>query len=500
MASQFRLRPEEKEFFSLVNQAVLSNPFSDERAETDLKIVGMFPGVPLDELIKKVVAEVRERLLKFEKQGKCSLDKFSGRDREILMATCLFDLFYSFVGQFDQLIQEQISAGEKSVKVRFADDLFSFFDQRGFTHPEAVHYLALFYQLRRAYYFIHHGLGGQSLCMKKLRESLWNKVFTYDIALYNRYLWNRMEDFSTLILGETGTGKGAAAMAIGKSGFIPFDEKKGCFSESFISSFVSLNLSQFSENLIESELFGHKKGAFTGAVSDHEGIFDQCSPHGSTFLDEIGEVSIPVQIKLLKVLEERVYIPVGSYEERRFRGRIVAATNRSIHQIREKDVLRDDFFYRLCSDIVMVPPLRQRIEEDARELDDLLAVSIERIVGQPSPELVELTKKTINAELGANYAWPGNVRELAQCVRRILLNRSYASRQMEVPGSTKIYPAQLTKDMESGSLDARNLLRGYCRYLYDKFGTYIEVARRTGLDTRTVKKYIDENEDFSGSQ
>ncbi|MEZ4550144.1 MAG: hypothetical protein R2874_06625 [Desulfobacterales bacterium] len=111
-----------------------------------------------------------------------------------------------------------------------------------------------------------------------------------------------------------------------------------------------------------------------------------------------------------------------------------------------------------------------------------------------------IDEKTINAELGANYAWPGNVRELAQCVWRILLNRSYASRQMEVPGSAKIYPAQLTKDMESGSLDARNLLRGYCRYLYDKFGTYIEVARRTGLDTRTVKKYIDENEDFSGSQ
>lgn len=499
MASQYRLNSEEKSFFSLVNQAVLANPFSDERAETELKIVGLFPGVPLDELIKKVVAEVRDRLLKFEKQGKCNLDKFSGKDRQILMSTCLFDLFYFFVGQFDQLIQEQIKAGERSVKVKFVDDVFSFFQQRGFDHKDALQYLALFYQLRRAYYFIHHGLGGRSPCMKKLRESLWNKVFTYDLDLYTRYLWNRMEDFSTLILGETGTGKGAAAMAIGKSGFIPFDEKSSCFSESFISSFVSLNLSQFSENLIESELFGHKKGAFTGAVSDHEGIFDQCSPHGSTFLDEIGEVSIPVQIKLLKVLEERVYIPVGSYEERRFKGRIIAATNRPINSIQGKGVLRDDFFYRLCSDIIMVPPLRQRIDEDPSELDDLLEVSIDRITGQPSAELVELTKKTIESELGANYSWPGNVRELAQCVRRILLNRSYGNHQREMYSNSKIYPAQLAKDMENGSLDAKNLLMGYCRYLHDKFGTYIEVARRTGLDTRTVKKYIDEDGDFSGS-
>ena len=330
--------------------------------------------------------------------------------------------------------------------------------------------------------------------MKKLRESLWNKVFTYDIDLYIQYLWNRMEDFSTLILGETGTGKGTAAMAIGKSGFIPFDEKKGCFSESFISSCVSLNLSQFSENLIESELFGHKKGAFTGAVCDHEGVFDRCSSYGAIFLDEIGEVSIPVQIKLLNVLEERVFIPVGSYEERRFNGRIIAATNRPISRIYGNGRLRADFFYRLSSDILMVPPLRQRIEENPGELDELLAITIDRIIGQPSAELVALVKQTIDAELGPDYSWPGNVRELAQCVRRILLNRCYNTLQKEIFAHSNNCITPLAKQMESGTLDAKTLLKEYCRYLYDKFGTYIEVARRTELDTRTVKKYIDEEQ------
>ncbi len=134
--------------------------------------------------------------------------------------------------------------------------------------------------------------------MRNLRLHLWNNVFTHDIRWYEQYLWNRMEDFSTLLLGETGTGKGTAAAAIGRSGFIPYDEKKGCFTESFTRNFIAINLSQFAESLIESELFGHKKGAFTGAVEHHDGVFTRCTPYGSIFLDEVGDISVPIQVKL----------------------------------------------------------------------------------------------------------------------------------------------------------------------------------------------------------
>ncbi len=485
------LSPEEKTFFSLVNKAVLANPFSDERVDIDLNIVGLFPGVSREKLLEETIGEVRKRIQQLDEEGRGSLAQFSGKDRDIMMISFLFDFFHFYLEQFDILIKEQIRVGDTPVKVPFAKEALSVLNKKGFTEEEILHFFALCYQLRRAFYFIDRGLVGQSPCMKRLRESLWNNVFTYDLDLYNQYLWNRMEDFSTLILGETGTGKGAAANAIGRSGFIPYNKEKQCFEESFTRSFISLNLSQFSENLIESELFGHKKGAFTGAVVEHKGVLSRCSPCGSIFLDEIGEVSIPMQIKLLKVLEERAFYPVGSHLEQRFEGRIIAATNRSIDQIRNKGNMRDDFYYRLCSDIIVVPLLRQRIKEDPKEFDELLSHTVRRITGNCSTALVSALKKTIIEQVGRNYLWPGNVRELGQCVRRVLLKRSYKSvASSDLPDSS----SRIVKEMNNGAIDAQHLIKSYCCLLYEKFGTYGEVARRTKLDRRTVKKYIENPE------
>ncbi len=295
-----------------------------------------------------------------------------------------------------------------------------------------------------------------------------------------------MEDFSTIITGETGTGKGTAALAIGRSGYIPFDEKRGRFIESFAQSLVTLNLSQFSEALIESELFGHKKGAFTGAVDDHAGIFQRCSQYGAIFLDEIGEISYPIQIKLLKVLEERLYSPVGSHAIHRFDGRIIAATNRLLDDLVLKGQMRSDFYYRLCSDIITVAPLRDRIKDDPRELEDLLNVIVSKILGVEAPEVVDHLSSLIVEQVGLEYDWPGNVRELAQCVRRLLLNQNYKGLPAEGSGRS----ARVIMDLDKGTINAQTLVRRYCHSLYRRYGTYGEVARRTKLDRRTVKKYI----------
>jgi transcriptional regulator with PAS, ATPase and Fis domain len=356
----------------------------------------------------------------------------------------------------------------------------------GLSRKEAVRFFALFFQIRRAFYFIGRIIG-QSPSMKELRRSLWNNIFTHDIWLYDQYLWNRMEDFSTMLLGATGTGKGLAASAIGRAGFIPFNEKKGCFAESFTRVFISINLSQYPEQLVESELFGHKKGAFTGAIEGHDGIFSLCSPSGAIFLDEIGEVTIPVQIKLLQVLQDRIFSPVGSHSKDHFYGRVIAATNRSIEALRKEKVFRDDFYYRLCSDIITLPPLSQRIHENPVELDDLLAHTVKRIIGTPSPELVLQTLKILRQQIPSDYPWPGNVRELEQCVRRILLKQEYEGDRTLL---NKIEPDTFNEILVHGDFTAQQLVSRYCKVLHKSLGTYEAVARRTELDRRTVKKYV----------
>src|SRR5439155_1918367 len=177
----------------------------------------------------------------------------------------------------------------------------------------------------------------------------------------------------------------------------------------FAESFIAINLSQFPETLIESELFGHRKGAFTGAIDHHAGVFERCSGHGALFLDEIGEVSIPVQIKLLQVLQERTFTPLGGHERKRFSGRVIAATNQPLGRLRRDGRFRDDFFYRLCSDVIGVPTLRQRIVESAAELELLVRLLIRRITGVPDSARVTKVLEALAVGLPRNYAWPGNV-------------------------------------------------------------------------------------------
>lgn len=488
MASRATLTGEQREFLTLVSRAAFSNPFGREFLQLQLKIAGCDESVAVTEQRKLMVQRWDEQLHKLHAAGVMTFQHAEGHDRELLRYACLYEIYHRFLPAFDQLIHDQVGAGERSVSVTFDRKAFQLFSRRGFTSEEARRYFAMFYQLRRAFHFIHRGLIGQSSCMQQLRAHLWNSVFTHDIRWYERHLWNRMEDFSTLLLGETGTGKGTAAAAIGRSGFIPFDEKRRCFAESFMRSFLSLNLSQFSETLIESELFGHRKGAFTGAIESHEGAFARASRHGAIFLDEIGEVSVPIQIKLLQVLQERTFSPVGSHETKRFQGRVIAATNKPLEQLRGAGGFREDFYYRLCSDVITVPPLRQRIREEPQELDDLVAHILERTTGEASDEMLHMIRVAIDKSLGRDYAWPGNVRELEQAIRRILLTRVYEGDRRKVSPDLR---GQLVAGIENGSLDADALLSGYCRLLHERCRNFEEVARRTHLDRRTVKAYIE---------
>ncbi len=482
------LTPSEREFFKTVAQAAFANPFSPARIELDRKIAGTDACIPWNDLVELAITRIVEHLAGLRLSGRDNLSQYGTDDRELLRTVFLFDIYHRYRQTFDDFILKQMAAGDTIIPVPFAKELLTAMSALGLDESGCHRYLGIFYQIRRAFYFIETALTGLSGSMHGLRLQLWNNIFTCNINWYEQHLWNRMEDFSTLLLGETGTGKGAAAAAIGRSGFIPFDGRNGRFSESFTRNFIAINLSQYPESLLESELFGHKKGAFTGAIENHEGIFSRCTPHGSIFLDEIGDVSVPVQIKLLQVIQERTFTPVGSHERQRFQGRVIAATNRPLDDLRRAGQFRDDFYYRLCSDIIVVPPLRQRIQEEPRELEALIGSILKRMVSEEAASHARLVRESLSRDLGPHYAWPGNVRELEQAVRRIIISRHYRG---DIAASTPNEPTdRLLAGIEAGSMDAQQLMTEYCGLLYRRFGTYEDVARTTGLDRRTVKKYV----------
>jgi DNA-binding NtrC family response regulator len=201
-----------------------------------------------------------------------------------------------------------------------------------------------------------------------------------------------------------------------------------------------------------------------------------------------------VQIKLLRVLQERTFSPVGGHETARFSGRVIAATNRPLDDMRARGAFRDDFYYRLCSDVIEVPSLRRRLREDRRELDLLLGFILRRILGEDLAEIREMVRAAIATGLGHDYPWPGNVRELEQCVRRVLLTQRYSGDLLlqGKDGLGKRAPAGGDDPLleAAGEATARVLVVRYCKALYARHGTYEEVARRTGLDRRTVKAYV----------
>ena len=487
MTKALSLSASDRDFFRKVALAAFANPFSPERNALDRSIAGTDTPLTRDELIDRVVHKVKARLDLLKNNRKANPLNYSGEDSSLLQTAFQFEIYHRYRARFDNFILNQQQAVDRPIRLPFAGEVLEALERLGYAQADCRRYLEIFYQIRRAFYFIDTALVGMAPSMHTLRLQLWNNIFTCDINLYDRHLWNRMEDFSTLLLGETGTGKGAAAAAIGRSGFIPFDEKTGCFRESFTRTFISRNLSQYPESLLESELFGHRKGAFTGAIDNHEGVFSRCSPHGSIFLDEIGDVSVPVQIKLLQVLQERTFSPVGSHERLRFNGRVIAATNRPLDDMRQEGQFRDDFYYRLCSDLIIVPPLRQRIQEEPGELQALVTSILTRMIGEEGRSFSERICETIISDLGRGYPWPGNVRELEQAVRRILLTHHYTG---DCSGQQKGIRDSLVAGIDQGNLDAQSLLSHYCTLLYQQVGTYEEVARRTGLDRRTVRKYV----------
>ncbi|MDH3268759.1 MAG: sigma-54 dependent transcriptional regulator [Ignavibacteria bacterium] len=286
-------------------------------------------------------------------------------------------------------------------------------------------------------------------------------------------------NMNVLITGESGTGKELVARAIHK------------LSKSSSDPFIPVNCGALPENLFESELFGHERGAFTGAVKTKPGLLEFAS-HGTFFFDEIGELSQTLQVKLLRMLEEKKIRRVGGQEEIEIDVRIIAATNKDLKRAVDNNSFREDLYYRLSSFVIEVPPLRERIE-------DIIPLSIHfmREICERKDEI----EKKFNAEAEnafKTYSWPGNIRELQNVIGRISVLCTGATIEI------KDLPVPIKEN--SGKFDKELFLLNYINAkesIIEKFeveylthhlkknqGNISKTAQECGLDRRTLHRLI----------
>jgi two-component system response regulator HydG len=280
---------------------------------------------------------------------------------------------------------------------------------------------------------------------------------------------------TVLIQGESGTGKEVVARYI---------HNLSARSE---GSFLSINCGALPESLLESELFGHVKGSFTGAVKDKMGLFAAAAA-GSFFLDEIGETTPAIQVKLLRVLQQREIIPVGGTEAMPIDTRLIAATNRDLEEEMKRGGFRSDLFYRLNVFALHLPPLRQRSEDIPLLIDSFLSRGAEQR-GEPvkrvSPEALQVMME---------YAWPGNVRELENALERAaILSKGDLIDVPELPERvTERRSEPLITDRTPTSNPTLDVIeRAYILWvLQAEGGNKSRAAERLGIDPSTLYRKL----------
>jgi len=267
---------------------------------------------------------------------------------------------------------------------------------------------------------------------------------------------------TVLITGESGTGKELVARAIHDQS--PRGERP----------FISINCGAFTETLLESELFGYVKGAFTGANTNRKGLFE-AADKGTIFLDEIGEMSPAMQVKLLRVLQERRVRPVGAHDELSIDARVIAATNRDLKQMSGDGTFREDLFYRISVIPIHLPPLRDRAEDIPELVDHFMRKFCDQ--GGKS-----LTLSPIAMQLLENYAWHGNVRELEHTIERaVALERGEEIQPERLPDHITNYNPERIKAEFDLPDDGINLVS----HLESLEKTYVVEALRQSSGNQT---------------
>lgn len=494
--------PTERDTADALSRLAFCNPFLPERVERERVVLGR-DFVPTD-AVWSIRAEGNLENPNIGRLGviaEAMASKIRGRlmvagkpdagEQALYRDVVVYVLYHRYEPGLDEAIVKPAPGRRVGCYRKFRTDVEHFFAVPGIDRSMLVdpdHLFACLFQIRRAFSQIFNDIVGGSMPTARLRAAVWQSIFTHDMRRYQRSLYRRMQDVTTLVTGPSGTGKELVARAIGLSRYVPFDPTRGVFPTNIDQSFQALNLSALPATLIESELFGHRKGAFTGALEDRAGWLETCPLFGTVLLDEIGELDASIQVKLLRVLQTREFQRIGETKSRKFTGKLIASTNRDLVREIQARRFRDDLYYRLCSDLVVTPSLREQLQDSPEELGNLVLFVAERIAGHEEAEsLAGEVLEWIEHQLGADYPWPGNVRELEQCVRNVLVRKQYRPLPGEATGPREAF----ADAVRQGTLTAKELLRRYCTLVYAETRNYQETARRLGVDRRTVKSHVD---------
>jgi DNA-binding NtrC family response regulator len=484
------------------------NPFGPERIALEREalgddVQGLGPSWHLHHELHReridAVTRLSARSDALAERMRRALERSSGGDdaaRALYVDVALFALYHGM----HLPMQEAIVATLSHERERARMPAFAAFEARaqslltlGGTRIDGVesdeHLFALIFQLNRAFFAIYHVLVGASKPMVALRQQIWQSIFTHDLARYRRSLFARLGDVPTLITGPSGSGKELVARAIAYARYVPYDRRSGKFVARFVDTFHPINLSASSPTLVESELFGHRKGAFTGALADRIGFFASSGPCGSVFLDEIGDLDPAIQVKLLRVLQTREFSALGDDTTRRFEGKVVAATNRDLPALMREGRFREDLYYRLCADRVLTPTLREQLAGAPGELARLVEfIARQWVEGDDAATLTAQCVAFAETKLGPSYAWPGNFRELEQCVRSVLLRGEYVP--AEPPAGDADVTRRLAREFAAATLTAEQMLSRYVTYVYSRTRSYDAAARVLDCDRRTVRARV----------
>lgn len=480
------------------------NPFTPERIAAERSLLGddyrgdtqVWHVRPGERLQNPNVLEIATRAIPVAQAVRRALaggERVSADDRALYSDLALYVLYASYEEDFWNFIVSDAPAGAKAGTVefyrRFANDARDWLATplgEILEDSDCAHLFAWFFQVRRAFHQIFRHVLGASAAAARHRATIWESIFTHDMRRYRHHLFPRMQRVATLVLGESGTGKELVARAIGLSTYIPFDPVRQCFAVDFRDTYFAVNVTALAPTLVESELFGHRKGAFTGALEDHGGWFEAAGDYGCVFLDEVGDLDPTNQVKLLRVLQNREFCRLGEMTVRPFGGRIIAATNRDLPQRIAAGSFRADFYYRLRGDVIETPPLRTQIAERRDDLEDFVLFIAQQLVGSDEAEIVaEETCRWIARKLPASYPWTGNFRELEQCVRNVLIHGYYVPQTLQTGGADP-----LRQRFEQGEMTLDEAVDYACTLVYLRSGSFAAAARRLAADRRTVKARV----------